>query len=150
MIQYDVTDIQLGDCIDANECERLLEMSSQHKDYAMQLMTLAKQIEHSLWRVGKQFTVCTQNGSIRVLTHAEAIEYNESTFESGKRKMRLAHRRGVAVDTSSLTDELRKRHCDNLAKQGRILSAMRQRANLELTPTIKSTPIRSVRSSANS
>lgn len=142
MIEYDVTDLQQGDCIDVNECERLLEISNQHKDYAMAVMTLAKQIEYNLWRTGRQFTVCTTGGSIRVLTNAEAIEYNEATFEAGKRKMRLANRRSIAIDTSGLTDALRVQHSDNLAKQGRILSAMRQRPVMILEPTEKNTPVR--------
>lgn len=141
-MQVDVTDLTLGDTIDVAECEKLLECKSDSRDYPFMVMTLAKSIETELWRIGKQWTVCTVGGSVRVLTHAEAIAYNESTFDAGKRKMRLAHRRAMAIDVGGLTDELRSRHCDNLTKQGRMISAMRVRGPMKLDAVVKVTPSR--------
>lgn len=139
-MQFDVSDLQPGDEIDAFTCSQYIDIGQSDRDYPMHLLTLAKQIESDLWRIGRQFTVRCQANAIRVLTHSEAAEYNESTFEQGKRKMRLAHRRGLAVDTSSFDEQSKIDHLERLAKQGRVLSFMRQRSTLTLDPVIKQTP----------
>jgi hypothetical protein len=139
----DVTDLMQGDTIDVAECETITEVNSSHKLYPFALMQLAKLVETELWRIGKQWTVCTSGGSIRILTHAEAIEYNAATFESGKRKMRLAHKRSMAIDASGLTDDLRLQLADQISKQGRMLTAMRQKKPIEVEAVKKITPRRS-------
>jgi hypothetical protein len=142
-MKYDVTELHPGDEIAVEDCESLIESKQTDRNYPMLLVGLAKSIEASLWRIGRQYTVRCQGNGIRILTHIEAAEYGEATYESGKRKMRLAHRRGMAVDTSAFPEDVRKKHVENLAKQGRQLSALRQRASLELEATKKTTPIRS-------
>lgn len=146
-MNYDVTELHPGDEISTEDCESLVESKSTDRNYPMLLVGLAKSIEASLWRIGRRYTVRCQGNGIRVLTHIEAAEYGEATYEAGKRKMRLAHRRGMAVDTSAFPEDIRQKHNENLVKQGRQLSAMRQRAKIELEPTKKTIPIRSVKSS---
>ncbi len=143
MIAFEVNELAPGDDITAEQCEKLIGLTVTHHYYPMHLLNLAKQIEADLWRIGRKYTVQCKDYAIRVLTHAEAKTYNESVWESGKRKMRLSHRRAAAIDTSSFTDEMRREHYENLSKQGKILSSLRRRHDITLEPTIKTTPKRS-------
>ncbi len=140
-MEYDVTDLLAGDAIECKECEEITECSFGSTKYSMRLMVLAKAIERNLWRLGRKLTVSCQKGFIQVLTPTEAIEYNNKIYDSGKRKMRLAHRRSIAIDTSTLADDVRREHNDNLAKQSRQLQSLRLRV-LEVEPVKKITPSR--------
>jgi hypothetical protein len=143
-LTIEVSQLMQGDTIDVAECESITEVTSESKQYPFALMQLAKQIETELWLLGKQWTVCTTGGSVRILTNAEAIAYNAATFDAGRRKMRLAHKRSIAIDASSLTDELRQQLMENIARQGRMLSAMRTtKQPIEVQAVKKITPRRS-------
>lgn len=141
-MEFDVTDLQPGDTVSVEECQKITELHVNHREYPLRLVMLAKMIEDSLWRIGRQLTVRCQHNTVCVLTHAEAIEYNQSTFDSGRKKMRLAHKRALAVDVSALSESLRGEHFENLTKQGAMLSAMRQRPKLDVEAFVSNMPKR--------
>lgn len=141
-MQFDVSDLAMGDEISVTECEELTQLNRKDRRYSMALVGVAKAIEAALWKSGREWTVCCKEDGIRILTHVEAVAYNASTFEQGKRKMRLAHRRASEIDIEKLPDDVRKEHQANLISQGRMISFMRQRQPLVLEGVKKITPVR--------
>lgn len=137
---FDLTGLRAGDVVSVETIEASMGVDRNHRDYPMQQMILSKEIEKTLWNVGKNLTVRCVGLQIKVLTQEESVEYNESIFESGKRKMRLAHKRASAIDVSGFTEDQRRDHFERLGKQGVVLAAMRKRITLTLDATERSTP----------
>lgn len=143
-MEYDFQQLNPGDEILQSDCEQMIELAASHRDYSMRLVSLCKEAEANLWRIGKCYTLRCVNNGIRVLTHAEASQYGDELFEHGKRKMRLAHKRKIAVDTSGFNEQQRRDHFEGIAKQSRMISFMRKRTAIKLDAVIKTTPARDI------
>ena len=126
---FDVSDMQPGDIIEQTECEKLVGMRRDDNEYRynLRLLELRRYIEVSLRRIDRIFTITQKGGSLCILTHEQASEYNANTFRLGQRRMRRSFRRLVAVDTEHLSQEARNQHALTLACQSRILEAVKKR-----------------------
>jgi len=142
--EIDTTGIEAGDIIDQHVCESVIGYGRKGREYDFQfeLMQLADQIARELWKDGKRFTVTVKDGSICVLTHEQASQYNQARFENAKGKMRRCHKRLVAVDTSKFTRDAAIEHMEAIAKQSRTLQMIRSRSQLVVEPTERKTPTR--------
>ena len=134
----EVDHIEAGDVIEQSECESVIGIKRDADQYQFQfaLMQLGEFISSSLWKIGKQFTVKTENGSVVVLTHEQASKYNASRFQNAIGKMRRCHRKNAAVNLGEIPEESRQDHVNILAKQGAILTGIRSsKAVLDVKPT---------------
>lgn len=143
----DVSDLGPGDSLQQSECERTIgfPMASDRYAYSFALMQLVDYVQKLLWKDGRQYTVISDGGTIRVLSHEEASKYNASRFENAIGKMRRCHRRLLAVDCGTFSQETRDDHISAIVKTSRIVTLIKSsRTNCELEPHATTTPKRVV------
>lgn len=68
---------------------------------------------------------CLTDGSIRVLTDAEAAEHNPKIFAQNLRSLILRHTLSTQVDVDNLNTEQRRNHDRNLMIQSRYISSIK-------------------------
>jgi hypothetical protein len=147
--EIDVSNLTAGDLVEQSECERVIGFTraSDKYEYSFALMQLVEYVQKLLWKDGKQYTVVSDNGSMRVLTHEEASKYNAARFDGAIQKMRRCHRRLTAVDCGKFNEEARENHTKSILKSSRILTAIKTtRADVELVPHASIVPKRLVKS----
>ena len=142
---YDVSGLDLGSEISAVECEQLFGCKVTEAAYQLKLMQLAQEIMAALWKEGREYTVHTEQGAVKILTHEQATIYNARRFHGTIDTMRRCHTRLLAVDTSSFDDELRERHTKSIVRTSRILGAIQSsRAELRMKAHESNLPKRKV------
>ena len=143
----DVSGLEPGSVIDQATCEKVIgyQRSKDKYEWQFALMQLAEHVGRLLWKEGKRFTVKTEQGTIRVLTHEEASKYNAGRFRGGIGKMKRAFTRLNSVDVGQISKELRHEHDEEIAKQSRMLQSLRlAKKDIELAPVQKTVPLRRV------
>jgi hypothetical protein len=71
------------------------------------------------------FTAKTQaDGSLRILTDAEASDHNDKLVSQGVRTVIFRHARAIVVDVGNLTEDQKARHDQRLQRQGRYVTAL--------------------------
>jgi len=141
--KVDVSGLEAGDIIEQPICETIIgfDRSTKMYEFNFELMQLAEYVQSQLWKIGKQLTVVSHKGSIRVLTHAEASEYNASRFDNAIKKMRKCHKRLVAVNTGGFDQESKNAHSSSLVKTSRILTAIKStRTEVVMEPHVSIVP----------
>lgn len=141
--KVDVTNLEAGHIIDQADCEQIIgfERAKRMYEYGFELMQLAEYVQSQLWKIGKQLTVVSHKGSIRVLTHVEASEYNASRFDNAIKKMRKCHKRLVAVNTNGFDRDSKNNHSMSLVKTSRILTAIKStRTEVTIEPHVAIVP----------
>lgn len=139
---FDVNALGKGDWITPDQCERVLSISREHKDYDLKLLALAQVLERH-WREvrDEQITLRCEDGGIRILTDDGAIEENLRRFEQHKRGMGRALVRQSGVDRSKVTSqELLDRHERGLVVGAAFLASGRRAARAALRTHRRSTP----------
>ena len=139
----DASGLDCGDVIEQSRCENIIGISRMVDAYSYQfsLMQLVEHIQRLLWADGKQHTVVSENGSVRILTHEEASKYNTARFEGAIAKMRRCHKRLIAVDSGKLSDEARADHLNAIVKTSRTLVAIKStRAVIEVVGHVSTVP----------
>jgi hypothetical protein len=143
----DVSNLQAGDIIEQENCEQIIGFQRAKKmyEFGFELMQLAEYVQANLWKIGKPLTVVSHKGSIRVLTHVEASEYNASRFDNAITKMRKCHKRLVAVDTNGFDAEAKGNHSLSIIKTSRVLTAIKSsRTEVVVAPHVSVVPRRTV------
>lgn len=123
----DVSQLHPGDTVEQAECEKVIGFKRDEDKYAFQfeLMQLSERIQMLLWREGRKYTVVCKDGSICILTHEQASNYNAKRFSNAIGKMRRCHKRLVAVDVSSFGSSALENHNLSLVKTSRILQSIK-------------------------
>lgn len=124
---FDVSNLERGDVIGVSTCEQILGCRHGTVEFAQRQMYLSKWLEKELWRIGKQISVCICGAEIKLLTHAEASEYADSVYETGRRKIRLAHKRACAVDLGELSEERRTEHLKSVMRMANVIGSFRRK-----------------------
>lgn len=141
--KVDVSSLEAGDSIEQAQCEEIIGFNRTGKmyEFSFELMQLAEYVQSQLWKIGKELTVVSHKGSVRVLTHEEASEYNASRFDNAIKKMRKCHKRLVAVNTNGFDAETKNNHCVSIIKTSRILTAIKgTRTEITIEPHVASMP----------
>ena len=144
----DVSNLSCGDVVEQSQCEQIIGFTRNEDMYGFQfaVMQLSEHVQRLLWADGKQFTVVTENGSIRVLTHEEASKYNAARFDGAIAKMRRCHKRLTAVDCGEFDSETKTNHMKSILKSSRILTAIKStRATVEVKEHVSIVPKRLVK-----
>lgn len=122
--KIDLTKLHKGDYLSPATLETVLEVPRGHKRWQLELLSLKCYIESSRLDAGSPVVLKGENEGLRVLTDSEALEYVESQFEAGRRRMRTASGKQRRVETSNLTPEERKANSYYMFRQGMLLGAM--------------------------
>lgn len=139
----DVSSLEHGDALTQEQCEDAIgySESSDPKAFQFSLLQLMGVIQKALRQDrGREYTLRIVGSEIRILTDAEAAEYNPKRFEAGLRLARRAHRRLMAVNTASLNAEQRESHMKAVMAQAHKLSMLRKREELPLESKKATTP----------
>jgi hypothetical protein len=121
-IDYDA--LNKGDTIPADRCEQILGIKQSVPRYALALLGLKERVEDELHERGKNWTLRTEKGALRVLTDAEASTYNHHESRRHRHALKRRFALGSAVDMANLTDDQRKEHERTLYTDGRYVQAM--------------------------
>jgi len=133
----DVSGLTAGDVIEQPQCEQVIGFARNENKYEYQfaLMQLVDYVMKLLWKDGRKLTVVSDGGSVKVLTHQEASEYNAARFEGANAKMRRCHQRLLAVDCGSFDVDALHYHNQSIIKTSSILSAIKStRATIRVEP----------------
>jgi hypothetical protein len=120
----DWTKLNKGDYIMPDTIEEYLGMKRTETKYAFELMKMAGEITAALANVGRIDTVCIRQGGIAILSDAEAIEYNDSSFERSLRGMKRSHHRLLGVESSNLDAGDKRTHERTVTRQAAILTTV--------------------------
>lgn len=145
-MKIDLTNVEPGHVFSMAQCEEAIGFPRDRDRYQwnFMLMQLCEQVQKQLWNSGKHFTVVTSKSEIRVLTHAEASEYNANMFDNAIKKMRRTNRKLMAVDTTGFSENALVSHEKAIVKQSRILAMMKpSRATLQMVAHNDGLPKRS-------
>jgi hypothetical protein len=141
--ELDISNLELGSVVEQSTCESILGVKHTSTQYAFLLMQLCDYVQKNLWADGKEWTVVSENGSLKVLTHEQASKYNTSRFNGGLKKLYRCHKRLMSVDVGQFDDELREQHNKSLIRTSKILQAIKgTRATLVLKPALVLMPKR--------
>jgi predicted small secreted protein len=121
---FDFDALQKGDLIDAIHIEKVLRLSRGTPAYQLKLMGLKDEVERELMQRGRPVTVKIEKQSLRILTDAEATEYNEARFNHQLRGAKRSFHRQMNVDVSQLTEDQKASHERRVLWQGGIMTAI--------------------------
>lgn len=122
-----------GDIIDSGRLAEITKSQPGTSTYSLRLLQVKEQIERKLLQRDYPVTTKIEGQSLRILTDAEASEYNEQQAEQAVRKAYRSLRRQMNVDVRQLTAEQQTDHGRRLIHQGAIVNAIREtRRNLRI------------------
>jgi hypothetical protein len=127
-------DLSKGSVITADELERATGVRRDSDRYRLGLLKVRDYITERFRDRGEIITVKQEGDTLRILTDAEATEYNERSAEQGLAKMGRALVRQVGVDVRNLTDAQRRDHERRLLIQSKTLQAARAGRRAALQP----------------
>lgn len=136
-----ITTLQKGDYLSPTEIEQITGEVEGTTAYQFALMQLRSEIERALRSVGRPATIKAEGMRLRILTDAEAAQYNARHGELARFKLFRAFRRNQAVDEANLSDADRQAHYRTLEVQGKYVQALRKIARtFHVEPIKRQTP----------
>lgn len=115
-----------GDVIDSGRLAEITKAAPGTSTYSLRLLQVKEQIERKLLQREYPVTTKIEGNCLRILTDAEASEYNEQQAEQAVRKAYRSLRRQMNVDVRSLTPEQQTEHGRRLIQQGAVVNAIRE------------------------
>ena len=101
-------------------------------EYTLACLAIKHQIAAAIKaRDGRQVTIRSEAGGLRILTDSEAAAYNPKAIEQSRRRLIAAHERNLDVDEAKLFGDERQSHYRNLAVGGAYIQHLK-RARREL------------------
>lgn len=139
---FDYNELIKGQYIPPEECERLTKMKRSDRMYSLKVQGLIEGIHRERDARGMPVVARCQNDGIRILTDEEAVDYTAKRVRDGFRLAGRSHERAVvAVDVTSLSEDLKRKHERNVDLQCRQLTAVGlEKAKFELGPHKRQTP----------
>ena len=137
----DYETLKKGDVITADRLEKLVGLKRDNPRYSLAIMSLKQRIQDDLEDIGSIWTLAIVKNDLRVLTDAEASEYNHRSLLNGMAKMFRSQYRNMAVDVTELTDDQEKDHIRRIEVDGKILQAIRAaRKTPKFTDEVRTVP----------
>lgn len=138
----DLSTIIKGRVFSPEEIEYLTGAKRGTPEYALALLNLRTHIENALITTGHPpLTLKCDHNSLRVLTDAEAAEYNAQQFDRLQRRAARRFALQMAVDISELSENERETHEKKVLVNGKILQAISNvRKQFKLKPHERKTP----------
>ena len=137
----DYESLKKGDSIPAERLEKIIGLNRDNPKYSLALMALKQTIQDALEDLGYVWTLAIVKNDIRILTDAEASEYNHRSLLNGMAKMFRAQYRNMAVDQTLLTEDQAKDHARRIEVDGRLIQAIRaERKTPKLLDTKREVP----------
>jgi len=141
-IPIDVDALKKGQTIPVAEVEKLTGKTFGTTEYLIALMGLSQFIERAMNAKGLVVTVCTEKGSVKILSDEEASAYNMREFGRAMKKATRTHWRQLGVNTAEFTEQAKVDHERSILVQSRMLQAANNARDTALLTmaTHRSTP----------
>lgn len=123
---WDLNEVHKGWQLTPDELEDRTGIKQTSKKFELAVMSLAKRLAKELKDDGRPCTVAIRKGCLRVLTDAEATEYNAGRDAQAVRCIMEAHNRQMAVDVSNLSAEQVEKHDRRLIASGLHVAALKE------------------------
>jgi hypothetical protein len=136
----DTDQLNKGDKITPEEIASIFHAIPGTADYALQSLRLRDYITQRFMERSEVVTIIAEKNALRILTDAEAAEYNRDAFKKRSRQMLHIHLRACGVDTANLDDKQQREHERVLLRQGVVLSHMRYGWKAPLIANERKTP----------
>lgn len=121
-----LNELSKGSRIPARVIEQATRTNRNHRDYGLAVLAVRTAVENHFREAHRQVvTTAEERGDVRVLTDAEASEYQEDQFEAGIRRMQRANHKARGVDVSTLNHVEREEHDRRLVVQAAYLAGIR-------------------------
>jgi hypothetical protein len=138
---FDLDKLNKGDLIPVNQIEKIVGVRRNTESYALKLMAVQQRLSRDLRNAGRNITVVTHKKGIKLLTDAEASQYNHLKVHQHRRAMLRGHYRNMEVDVAQLSEEQKSQHDRYIEVDGRFVQAVQQvSAQLKLEPYVRTTP----------
>lgn len=128
----DFSILRKGDYVLPQTLEEITGKQIGTAEYTLACLAIKYQIAAAIKaRDGRQVTIRSEAGGLRILTDSEAAEYNPKAIEQSRRRLIAAHERNLDVDEAKLFGDERQSHYRNLAVGGAYVQHLK-RARREL------------------
>lgn len=118
--------LRKGDVVSPEVISAVYGVERSSRGFQVCALNLKDRIERALGERGYPVTVKTEMDAIRILTDAEAVQYNAASFERGVSAMARSHRRLAAVDHAQLDARESEKRDRLLLNQATQLLALRR------------------------
>lgn len=126
----DTASLKKGDVITVQQLELAAGRQQGTTSFQMDVLQIKAFVMSALWARGLSAVVVQDRGCLRILTDAEALEYNQRFHDQGLRRARRAHIFQCHVDVAGLSheqiEELNRSLCVMGATMAAIASARRK------------------------
>lgn len=128
----DFSALHKGDYVPPETLAQITGKQIGTAEYTLACLSIKYQIAAAIKaRDGRQITIRSEAGGLRVLTDSEAAAYNPKAIEQSRRRLIAAHERNLDVDEAKLFGDERQSHYRNLAVGGAYVQHLK-RARREL------------------
>ena len=139
-LDFDV--LEKGSVVTRAEIEHIYRVTYGTDQYSLKALALGQAIETMLDARGLCVTVKIDKGELRILTDAEASEYNRCEAMRGFKRMMRRHRKGAEVQIDNLTPAQAIAHDRGLQVSGAMIFAAKKakKEALRALPYERQTP----------
>lgn len=118
----DVNALQKGDTIPAKQIEDWTGTERGTPEYAFKTLAIVTYLDSQK----PDCSIAIRKGAVRILTDAEAVNYQDSRFESGIRALKRSERKYRKIDTSNFSGNEKEEYKAKHLLQSRILQAVKR------------------------
>lgn len=130
-----------GSYITPEVIEKALGFDRGSNEYSLQSLKLKETIEAWFEERGNPVTIKSEQDGLRILTDAEATEYNHRMFKIGMRRLFESHRKMLNVSEKNMTSEQVSSHRQRMNAQAHVTAAVwTQNQTLRLIPYSRQVP----------
>ena len=136
----DTDQLHKGSVIHAQEIANIFHAQQGTERFNLCSLRLREYITDKFAERSETVTVVSDRGNLRILTDAEAAEYNRDEFKRKSRQMLHIHKRNCGVNTAALDEKQQRDHERVIMRQSAVLSHMREGWKTPLLAHERQTP----------
>ena len=136
----DTDGLSKGSVIPSQEIASICHHTPGTDAYALFCLKLREYIQARFAERNEIITVVGERNALRILTDAEASEYNRDQFKRRSKQMVGIHVRACGVDVTALNEDQQKDHEHTIMRQATVLSHMREGWKAKLITHERTTP----------
>jgi len=137
----DFNTLDYGSTIPNEVVEEFFGVPADDDSFRFKQIKFIYMVDMALRSRGMVATICVRNGTIKVLTHEEAAEYNRKRFNCHVSGMARVHEKNMHVAATELSKETRDVHTKTVMFQSKALQAvLRTKSEFQLETVSRKAP----------
>ena len=130
-----------GSYIAPEVIERTIGFIRGSAEYNLQMLKLKEMVEARFEEAENPVTIKVEQDGLRILTDAEATEYNHRMFKIGMRRLFESHRKMMNVDEGSMRQDQISAHRQRANAQAHVVASVwTQNQKMKLIPYTRAIP----------